>query len=211
MSEETTTMPAVRQPMQVGERGVQITNTEEMLRFAGTMLASKLVPASFKTAQEVVIAMQMVKEVGLPMATGINKAAVINGRACLWGEAIRALVMGSGCVKTYSERIEGEGDGRVCIIRCERNDIAGEIEIRFGVQHAKDAGLWKKAGPWTQYPEDMLSHKAFSRLSKRLFSDKLMGIDMVEDVRDVPQFSHQSRVVNPDNDPLLAGNPAESN
>jgi hypothetical protein len=57
----------------------------------------------------------------------------------------------------------------------------------------------------------MLSHKAFSRLSKRLFSDKLMGIDMVEDVRDVPQFSHQSRVVNPDNDPLLAGNPAESN
>lgn len=193
----------VRAPIQVGERGLELKTSDEMLRMASMMIQSKLVPSSFKTPQEVVVAMNMCREVGLPYSTGIQKMAVINGRAAMWGEAVRALVFASGKVKSFTERIEGEGDGRVCVMRCERNDIIGEIEIRYGVEHAKAAGLWKKAGPWTTSPEDMLSHKAFSRIAKRLFGDKMMGMDMVEEVQDYgPQ---ERRIVSAAEDPLLTG------
>jgi hypothetical protein len=193
--------PAVA-PMQLGDRGIELRNTDDMKAMAAVMIASKLVPSSFKTPSEVIIGMQLVKELGLPMMAGLNKCAVINGRVGMWGEGLRALVFKSGKVKSFTERVEGEGDTRACIMKCERNDIVGEIEIRYSVAHAKEAGLWKKAGPWTQYPEDMLSHKAFARLSKRLFSDCLFGMESIEELTD---YTPERRIVSAaSEDPLLA-------
>lgn len=57
---------------------------------------------------------------------------------------------------------------------------------RFTVQDAKQAKLWGKEGPWTNYPPRMLKFRARSFALRDQFGDALKGLLSAEEAHDLP-------------------------
>ena len=72
--------------------------------FAADYWKAGLVPSSYKSMEQVAIAMIKGHEFGMLPAQSVDAFYVINGRACPWGRALRGLVQSSGT-------LEGELDG----------------------------------------------------------------------------------------------------
>jgi len=74
-------------------------------------------------------------------------------------------------------------DCAVCLVKREGQE---EQETSFSVSDAKLAGLWGKAGPWTQYPARMLRFRARSFALRDQFGDALRGLKAAEEAMDEP-------------------------
>mgnify|MGYP000367196687 CR=1 FL=1 len=125
---------------------------EEVFRLAQGIAASGLAPKGMDKPEQITVAILTGLEIGLPPMFAIQKIAVINGRPSIWGDAVPALLWARGF--KIKEWIEGEGDARAAHCEVTRPD-GDKIERTFSVAKAKKAGLWGKAGPWTQHDERM--------------------------------------------------------
>ena len=112
--------------------------------------------------------------------------AVINGRPSIWGDAALALVMGSPVCEFVRERIEGDGDSLTAVCETKRRGYPAPSVTQFSVADAKRAGLWGKAGPWTQYPKRMLQLRARGFALRDAFPDVLKGLVTAEEAQDYP-------------------------
>lgn len=166
----------------------------EAMQYSEMMAKSQIIPKDYQGKPEnVLVAVQWGHEIGLPPLQAMQNIAVINGRPSLWGDAVLALVRGSGKLEMIDERIENE----VAICRVKRK---GEIEqVRtFSMAEAKQAGLIGKQGPWSQYPNRMLQMRARAFAMRDVFPDVLKGIAVAEEVQDVEAVpSQQSAYVAP--------------
>lgn len=181
----------------------------EALSFCKTICESGLAPRGFDTPQKVFIAIQQGKELGLSPIAALNVICVINGRPSLWGRGVPAIVQASKKMESWAEWEEGEGDNLKAFCKSKRRGIEGERVSSFSVMDAKRAGLWGKAGPWTNYPKDQLMYKARARCLGILYADALCGLPIFEDIRDNPPERKEPKDV-PVNDPLLSGEGAIS-
>lgn len=167
------------------EHGVaKCRNASDMLALAQVMIASGLVPQSFRTPQAVFMAMQYGAELKLSPVAALSSIAVINGKPSLYGNALMGVAQRSGLLEDAREWVEGEGDNAKAFCSVKRKGIATPKVGEFSAQDAKNAQLWGKAGPWKMYPKDMLLWKARARAYRALFGDVLNGMPMFEDVRD---------------------------
>lgn len=159
----------------------------EAMKYSEMMAKSQIIPKDYQGKPEnVLVAVQWGHEIGLPPLQAMQNIAVINGRPSLWGDAVLALVRGSGKLEMIDERIENE----VAICRVKRK---GEIEqVRtFSMAEAKQAGLIGKQGPWSQYPNRMLQMRARAFAMRDVFPDVLKGIAVAEEVQDVEAVPSQ--------------------
>lgn len=127
------------------------------------------------------VAFQMGAELGLRPLQALQNIAVINGRPCLWGDAMLALVTGHPEFVDIHEEI---GDDRATCTVKRRNRTA--VTRSFTMADAKKAGLADKAGPWQQYPRRMLQMRARGFALRDAFPDALRGIVSAEEARDMP-------------------------
>ena len=67
-----------------------------------------------------------------------------------------------------------------------RKGVENPIIRTFTIKDAKQANLWGRSGPWTQYPERMLEHRARGFALRDAFADKLRGVITTEEARDIP-------------------------
>lgn len=170
-------------PVIATERGVQFATMGAMYQFAQYALSSGLAPKHFGSPEAVMIAMQTGMEVGLSPMQAIQSIAVINGRPSMWGDACLAVCMGRPDFEDCIETWEGQGDKRAAtcqVIRKGRHPVVRT----FSMADADRAGLAKKAGPWTQYPDRMLQMRARGFALRDAFPDALKGIGIGEEVRD---------------------------
>ena len=197
----------VKPEIQIEGGLLQLRTLDDAYRFAKYVIASGLAPASFKTPEAVLIACQHGAEVGLKPMQSLQRICVVNGRPSLWGEAVPGVVLNSGKMEAWKENVEGAGDAHKATCWAKRKDGMDKL-AEFSVGDAKRAGLWGKAGPWTNYPDDMLRYKARARCFRPLFADVLCGLDVAEDVQDVPVtrpiIKQAEGAVVMDADPLLA-------
>jgi hypothetical protein len=164
------------------------TTFEEAMRFAGMLAKSTMVPRDFQNKPEnVLVAVQWGREIGLGPLQALQNIAVINGRPSVWGDAMLALVRGSGMCASFAETIEGDGDHRAATCRARRKDGPDETVSTFSVADAKRAGLWGKSGPWQQYPDRMLKLRARGFALRDAFPDVLRGVISVEEAQDMPE------------------------
>jgi hypothetical protein len=202
MSENTTT--AVTIPG--GNNGLQLTNIDEMWKFAGFILRSKLAPKGMESQEAIVVALQMGAEIGLPPMGSIQNIAVINGRPSIWGDAAKAVVMGTGLCERFEEWFEGkpfEPDFKA-VCEVQRKGYTRPTRQEFSVADAKMANLWGKAGPWQQFPKRMLQMRARGFAARDAFPDALRGLLLAEEARDVaPRVSIDAEVEN-----VVQGSPA---
>ncbi len=172
-------------------RGLEPQDLEGAWRCAQLVARSGLAPKGMEKPEAVLVAAAMGAELGLSFMQSLQNIAVINGRPAVWGDALLALVEGSGELAEFEERFEGtpyeDAYTAVCrVVRVRPNGFRRETEERFSVADAKKAGLWGKPGPWQQYPRRMLRMRARSFALRNVFPDKLKGVKAAEEVMDIP-------------------------
>lgn len=155
---------------------------DEMWRVAGMFAAAEMGPADIRTQEKICTVIMAGAEIGLAPFQALQSFAIINGRVCLWGDGMLAVVRSKGV--TVKEWFEGEGDGLVANCIVTRPDTKEEIHRTFSWADAVQAGLSKKQGPWQQYPKRMTQMRARGWACRDGCADILRGVQMVEEVRD---------------------------
>ncbi len=183
-----------REPILATSRGVQLSSMEDMYRFATCVVNSGLAPKGFTTPEAVVVAVQRGSELGMSPMHALESIAVINGRSVLWGDAPLALCEARLDFEDIEEIVSGEGDARVATCTVKRRGRTPTVR-QFSVQDAKDAGLWKKSGPWTQYASRMLQLRARGFALRDAFPDALKGVGIAEEVRDIEPKQANAREI----------------
>lgn len=174
-------------------------NLSEAMEMAKILADSSIVPKDFiGKPGNVLIAVQWGIELGLAPLQAMQSIAVINGRPAIWGDAMLALVQGSGRLESIDEEITDDGQVATCTIR--RRGQAKPVVRQFTMDEAKKAGLAGKAGPWQQYPRRMLQLRARGFALRDAFADVLRGVAIAEEARDTPAM----RDVTPDGEMIEA-------
>lgn len=154
---------------------------EEAVRFAELLSNSDMVPRDFKgKAGNILAAIQMGAELGLSPMQALQNIAVVNGRPCLWGDALLALVKRSNLL----EYIEETDDGNVATCRTKRRGEPIEVLRTFSMEEAEYAGLTKKESPWKAYPKRMRQMRARAFCLRDAYPDVLKGISVAEEAQD---------------------------
>lgn len=171
----------------IGPKGLMIKTHDELYRFAGMVLKSDLCPKDCKSAEDAFVRMQYGLEIGLSPMQSLQRIANVNGRPCVWGDAIPGLIWASGNCEYIKETFSGtpyEDDFTAC---CEmkRKDSTFQVMQEFSVEDAKMAKLWGKSGPWTQQPRRMLQMRARGFAGRDAFPDALQGLYLAEEMQDV--------------------------
>jgi hypothetical protein len=187
MSEEQTAIVKQEQKtvMNYGKLGVQLASLDEAYRFAKYVVAAGFAPRGLEKPESVLIAMQHGAELGMTPMQALQSIAIVNGRPSIYGDAALALVRGSGLCEKYSQTTIGTGDDRKAVVYTKRVD-GSEVTSEFSIGDAKRAGLWGKAGPWSQYPERMLLFRARGFNLRDNFGDVLKGLRTTEELQDIP-------------------------
>jgi hypothetical protein len=162
------------------------TSLAEAMEYSKMIANSSFCPSAMKGKPgDVIIAMQLGAEVGLSPMQALQNIAVINGRPSLWGDAALALVLSSPHYISHREWTEGSiKEGNLTAYCGITRKYSEEYIKSFSQADAERAGLWKKAGPWTQYPERMLQMRARAFAIRDKFADALRGINVAEEVQD---------------------------
>jgi hypothetical protein len=157
--------------------GIVPTSIEEVFRLAQAVAKSGLAPNTMKTPEALTVAIMHGLEIGLPPMAAIQNIAVVNGKPTIWGSAIPALLWSRGFKLDESS----EGDSATCTVT--RPD-GHKVTRTFCEADARKAGLWGKAGPWTQYPSRMLQMRARGLAARDGAADALSGLYIAEELQD---------------------------
>lgn len=210
MSREMTTggaiVPAVKGgSVSIGSRGLAPADLDGLWRVAQYVAASGLAPKGVDTPEAVFVAMEMGLELGIPLMASLQNIAVVNGRPTLWGDSQLAVVRSTGELEEFSEWYEVNGkrvprnpsafdDATTAVCRVKRRGME-VTESAFSVADAKRAGLWGKAGTWSQYPARMMRFRARSFALRDQFGDALKGLLSTEEAGDVVEVTPTATAV----------------
>ena len=160
------------------------TTMAEAKEYATLIATSTMIPRDYQgKAANILVAMQWGMMLGMPPLQALQGIAVINGRPCLWGDALLAIAQNH---KDFVDIIESvEESDNVMAAKCivKRKDRQDTV-VYFSADDAKRAGLWGKQGPWTSYPKRMLQMRARAFALRNSFADALMGIQSAEEISD---------------------------
>lgn len=179
---------------------------EEVFRLSQGIAASGLAPRGMDKPEQITVAIMTGLEIGLPPMFAIQKIAVINGRPSIWGDAVPALLWARGF--KLREWLAGTtGTTRVAFCEVTRPD-GTKIERCFSETDALKAGLLKKSGPWTQYPDRMLQMRARGFACRDGAADAMSGLYLAEELdqpmRDVtPAKSAQLEIPDFEDEPVV--------
>lgn len=162
---------------------LQPKDLQEAMQLADLMANSEMVPKDFKGKPgNVLVAVQMGAEVGLPPMQAIQNIAVINGRPALWGDAIKAIILNSPLCEKFEESFDEQS--MTAWVTVKRKGHA-ERQVSFSQADATKAGLLTKSGPWSQYPKRMLAMRARGFAARDEFADVLKGLSVAEEQMDI--------------------------
>lgn len=160
-------------------------NLQEAMNLARIMADSDMVPKDYRgKPANVLVAVQMGRELGLSPMQSIQNISVINGRPSVWGDAMLALCSAHPSCEDVVESYDSSAETATCVVRRRGRE---PIARTFSVPDAKKAGLWGKQGPWQQYPQRMLQMRARAFALRDGFADVLRGLGMAEENQDIPQ------------------------
>ena len=169
------------------QQGFAPTTLDEAMRFSDMLAKSSMVPKAYQgKPEDVLVAVQWGKELGLAPLQALQNIACINGKPSVYGDAAMALVQNSSVCENIEEFVEGEGTTNPTAVCVAHRKNRTPITARFSVEDARRAGLWGKQGPWTAYPKRMLQMRARGFALRDAFPDVLKGLITVEEANDYP-------------------------
>jgi hypothetical protein len=168
--------------LDAGSNGLVVRNFPDMWALAQCIHRAGMAPKSLAKPEQVLVAIQMGAELGIPPMQSLANIAVVNGRPTIWGDLLVALVRRRPECEYINELWEGTGENRKCVCRAKRRGQP-EIVREFGYQQAKVAGLLQ-SGTYQKYPDRMFQCRARAWAIRDLFADLLAGVVSTEEAQD---------------------------
>jgi len=160
----------------------------EAMEMARMLSSSDMVPKQYKAKpQDTLIAMMMGAELGLNPIQSLQNIAVINGKPSIYGDALAALVQNHPAFGGMEESFDDAAMTASCTVWRKGGSKHTQT---FNQTDAQKAGLWGKAGPWTQYAKRMLQMRARGFALRGQFADALAGLITREEAEDMPQTEY---------------------
>jgi hypothetical protein len=188
-----------KKSLAVGQRGeLALLTLEDQLGFAKKLIDEKMISDTFKTPQQVVVAFQYAKVMGLPEILAVKMMYVVNGRPSLFAEGPLSLVQRNPKFKSIREYFINEaGDeispknknlkekvwGAVCEVM-RQGDTEPQVDY-FTLDDLALAKLDKnskgeKKDVWAKWERLMLRYKARAIALRSKFADLIAGIPIAE-------------------------------
>lgn len=198
-TQERSQLPSTIGRVAKHERGyIEPTNAEEAYELA--RMLSSVAGSSFNgDISKIATAILAGQEAGLAPVYSVQNIAIINGRPSMWGDAILALIQGSGKLEDYKVQRTGTSfdidstpvadwpaDFGITVTM-KRKDQETAYVGKFTVGDAKRANLWlnTRKSPWINHPLDMLERRALSKAARKGFADVLAGLGVREEMEDI--------------------------
>lgn len=187
-------------PIAMSSAGLQLSSFQDALEFAKELVKSGAAPAKM-AAGAVVGVIQAGAELGTKPMQSLANFAAINGRIGPMTKLAKSLIKQAQILKEGTKIEEWiEVDGEVVQILPtdfkERETIAYCKSHRFDEEEpnvtlfswadAKRANLSEKGGPWQEYPQRQLMHRARGFHFDDHFGDVLLGMTLAEALPDYP-------------------------
>lgn len=157
-------------------RAIVPASLDEAYRLAQAFVAGGIAPRGMQRPEQIMVAIMAGLEVGLTPLQAVQGIYIVNGRPQLFGDALVAVVRGSGRCEYIKEGIEGSGENAYAWCETKRRDETEPVRETFSWAQAKRAGLTGKEGPWTQYPARMLKTRARNFCLRDVYADVLRGL-----------------------------------
>jgi len=161
-------------------------NFEHAFRMAKMIATTQLIPKAYHNKPaDVLVAFEFGRTLGLGYLQAVQNIAVVNGRPCLWGDAMLAVCQAHRDFEYIKEKPVVNETGEIVGFECyiKRKSYPEETVRRFTSDDAKKAGLWGR-NTWASYPARMLQMRARGFALRDTFADALSGVSMVEEVDD---------------------------
>lgn len=151
----------------------------DLVNFIGPA-ATEFVPKGLNNEGKLAAAVLYSRELGLPPMTGLSSVHVINGRAGISAETMRALIQQAG----HQIRVTEMTDSR-CIIKGRRRDEDEWVTTSYTMNEADRSGDSKKNPNYRTRPAEMLLARASTRLARMAFADVIKGLTSTEELQDL--------------------------
>lgn len=160
------------------------TSFKEAEEYARLISQSGFCPKEYKgKPADILLCIQFGIELGLKPLQALQNIAVIQGKPCLYGDALLAIVQQSPNFENIHEKVENG----VAICKVKRKNI-DEIVRTFSIEDATKAGLLNRP-VWKQYQNRMLQMRARAFALRDAFASELKGFSVREEVEDYVQPS----------------------
>lgn len=177
---------AVREPNGIAaapvewERQLEPRTMRDAFALAQNMHASRMFSA-YGTPQAVLSTVLAGRELGMPAMVSLRAFHVIEGKACLSAEAIRARVLTSGKARYFRCT---DRTAKSATFETQRGDDP-PVTLTYTIEEGraawpKDETAWGKSA-WGKNPADMLTARASSKLARLVYPDVTLGLYAVEE------------------------------
>lgn len=173
--------------------------TVEQVRDFCKMLANtEFVPKAFRGKPDsIMVVGAMGARLGVDVFSSMAGIADINGRPSVWGDLLLAVCMNNphfeDCLESFEGKPYEDTFRAVCVVKRKGRE---PVVRSFSVIEAKEAGLWKKEGPWSKTPQRQMQMRARAFALRDTFADTLAGFKMAEEMLDAEPIdvTHTSTV-----------------
>lgn len=166
---------------------------DSAMQFAEWLAKSSLLPKAVNKVHDIFFIVCAGMELGLPPMAALRGLYTVNGRTALESKTKMALALQKGAAQ-YFKRIEYTPEATTW--ETLRHGSTEPQRMRYTRQEAIDSGLAPgrrtgagpnehpmagKEGPWRQYTQRMISHRALGWLCDDVYADIVMGVATAED------------------------------
>ena len=162
------------------------TSFGDVAKFAEMVAPTSFVPQAYRGKPgEIVAAVIYGADLGFTPMQALQNIAVVNGKPSVYGDGLRALILGRADCEGVEDGHEGTGDDYGAFVVVRRK---GKTPVRrtFTIRDARAAGLLDKSGPWKQYRDRMMLMRAQGFAIRDAYADVLRGVITTEEAADYP-------------------------
>lgn len=174
--------------MEMSDGNYVLSTVQEQSIYAQFLIDKKLVSNTFKETSQLIVAIQLCKDLNLPISC-LKDFYVIGGKPAIFGDTFVALALGSGIIEDHKVSFYDELGEHIkvpkkgvkpfsCIVSIKRKGSANYVDGFYSWDDKDASG--NSNDNFRKFPIDMLFRRAMGRAIKWACADSIRGIEMAD-------------------------------
>lgn len=156
----------------------------DAIQLAQAVARAQLVPKHFQERPaDILVAMLMARQMGIPGIVAVQNGHVINGKFGLPASMIHGLCEQDPNCEYF---VIAEADETHCTVEVKRREWPQARSMTYTMEMAKRAGYTSKNPNYATNPRNMLIARARSEAARAFFPGRVSGLYSAEELRDIP-------------------------